>query len=165
MCEGHGLMLLNNKQTIFVIWNAILNQSQNSEKTLNNTYNILNKLKDKDISEIFHSDIHAIVASKPSLHRFPNKMSNYLYDSLQLILLEFNGQASSVFTDINSREKIISNLMRFNGIGKHKAVVAYSVVHSYVKKTSCSYDYGMDYCRKLETTIQVEIGLLTQLER
>lgn len=112
--------ILTNTQALFLIWNTILNQSQPSQKTLESTLDLMNRLGlindfDKRFCRISFDDIYTEMTKKPLVHRFYNQMSTNLYMSVKHILKRYSGQPSSVFHQANE-ENVTNNLLGFRGI-------------------------------------------------
>ena len=168
--KENGKDNMNNKQALFVIWNAILNQSQNSEKTLKNTFFLMKRLGllndfDECFDRLNYDIISDIMKRKPLIHRFYNKMTYNLCFSVEHIKNDFSKKPCNVFDTI-SKEKIIDNLLSFRGIGTHKAEVAYEIVYLYSihKKNVTEYaDRVFQSCPALYYTLNLEFQILEYL--
>lgn len=109
-------------QAIILIWFTLFNQGQRAEKTLRDVI---------EFSEQFGNDYHRFIkldyyqieeaiCFPKKLHRFPKKMTMYIFESVCTINERFGGKASKVFRDTR---KVKKNLLLFKGIGEHKAQV------------------------------------------
>lgn len=99
-----------------------MNQSQNSKVVIRNVALLLDRLGFQNNFKFFsYEDIYNAMTFPTVLHRFPNKMSQYLAESLVTVKNKFDGDSINVFID---KSKIVDNLMLFKGIGEHKANIA-----------------------------------------
>lgn len=113
---------INSKQSLALLWLTIMNQSQNSKAIIANISILFERLSvDKDIANIPYEEIYHAMTMPTKLHRFPKKMSEYLYKSLVTIYEKFGNQPSNIF---KTRDCVTDNLLLFSGIGMHKALIA-----------------------------------------
>ena len=159
---------LNKMQSIFLIWSTILNQSQSALTVFDNTYELLHKLGITDQFDLIYTSlsydkIYTFMTEGKSLHRFPRKMSNYLYSSIQLINTSFNGNPQKVF---EKNTNIRKNLMLFQGIGDHKAYVTEQIIDIYTSATpALDIDKICDGCISVADTINKEFCYLDKLSK
>lgn len=78
---------MNNRQSLYLLWATILNQSQSAEKVLKNTFELFKRLNllsnfDKEYKNINYENIEKGMSTKPCLHRFPRNMSVNIWDSV-----------------------------------------------------------------------------------
>lgn len=87
MKSENGTSKLNSYQAICLIWITILNQSQRAELVIANMDKLLNRLKiiNPNILELTFNEIYEGMTRPTKLHRFPRKMSLYLYNALEKI--------------------------------------------------------------------------------
>ena len=155
---------MTNKQALFIIWNAILNQSQDAKKTLNSTFCLMERLG--LISDFFTSFkklnyelLFTAMTEKPMIHRFYNKMTHNLYLSVIHIMKCFAGLPCNVFLTSEKKE-IINRLLEFNGIGLHKAEIAYMISGLYNESNDDTTDYieqNIIACPALDETLGLEL--------
>ena len=116
-----GEIKLTGKQSIFLIWNSILNQSQDAEYSIKSTVVLMERLNlidnfENALASLNETKICAAFGHYPKIHRFSNKMCQYIVLSLDII-----NQFSDLNTIFQDSENTIEKLMLFPGIGLHKA--------------------------------------------
>ena len=119
----------NNRQSLYLLWATILNQSQSAETVLKNTFELFKRLKlllnfDKEYKNLNYEIIEKGITTKPCLHRFPRNMSMNIWDSICMINQKYKGNPKEVFAKSNVNGNIKGRLMEFQGIGEHKADTA-----------------------------------------
>lgn len=113
---------MNCEQALALLWISIMNQSQTCKSVIKNVPLLFERLHFDGKFKIFtYEEIYYAMTIPTILHRFPKKMSTYLTESLITIYNRFDGKPDSLFAE---RQKIISNLMCFKGIGRHKAKIS-----------------------------------------
>lgn len=120
---------MNNRQSLYLLWATILNQSQSAETVLKNTFELFKRLKllsnfDKEYKNLNYEIIEKGITTKPCLHRFPRNMSMNIWDSICMINQKYKGNSKEVFAKSNVNGNIKGRLMEFQGIGEHKADTA-----------------------------------------
>lgn len=120
---------MNNRQSLYLLWATILNQSQSAETVLKNTFELFKRLKlllnfDKEYKNLNYEIIEKGITTKPCLHRFPRNMSMNIWDSICMINQKYKGNPKEVFVKSNVNGNIKGRLMEFQGIGEHKADTA-----------------------------------------
>lgn len=158
---------MTNPQALFIIWNAILNQSQDAKKTINNTLELMNRLGLlNNFSESYklldYDSIYSAMTHKPMLHRFYRKMTKDLHYSVIHIDRHFEGSPLNVFLCQN-KQNVFNNLLGFSGVGPHKAEIAvfvFSHFLNYNNNTDVNYDYCFHSCPTIYETLGLEIEIL-----
>ena len=161
---------VTNKQALFIIWNAILNQSQDAKKTINNTLMLMERLGlinnfFTSFGKINYDLLFASMTDRPMVHRFYNKMTRDLYFSVVHIANRFAGFPCNVFSTPN-KQQTINNLLEFRGIGLHKAEIVYMIVNLYNKPNNCDINYieqNFKSCSSLYKTLNTEFEILDDL--
>lgn len=120
---------MNNRQSLYLLWATILNQSQSAETVLKNTFELFKRLKlllnlDKEYKNLNYEIIEKGITTKHCLHRFPRNMSMNIWDSICMINQKYKGNPKEVFVKSNVNGNIKGRLMEFQGIGEHKADTA-----------------------------------------
>lgn len=154
-------------QSLFIIWNAILNQSQDAKKTLDVTLQIMEKLgltRDFSMSfyELDYDSIYSVFCEKPKPHRFYKKMAYLIYQSVEHIWKNYEGIPRMVFSSSN-KSQIVTNLLEFKGIGEHKAEVAYMFFDIYNNRVNNNYVQCGFQCPALYETLEIELEILERL--
>lgn len=122
---------INSKQSLALLWITIMNQSQSSNSIVTNVSTLFERLSfDKGMRVVSYKEIYTAMTMPTKLHRFPKKMSEYLYKSLVTINEKFENQPSNIF---KRRDCITDNLLLFSGIGTHKALIALYKFDCFVK--------------------------------
>lgn len=119
---------INSIQSVALLWFTIMNQSQKSKNIIKNVPLLFGRLGiDQKFMNFTYEEIYNAMINPTSLHRFPKKMSIYLFESLITICDKFDGNPSNIFVE---REAVIKNLLSFKGIGEHKANIAFYIYES-----------------------------------
>lgn len=148
---------LSEIQSLFLIWLTILNQSESTEKVLKNTLNLFRRLNIKNnYNNLNHHMIQNSLTEKPCLHRFPNKMSKFLYKSILIINEKFNGNACLVF-----KGDFKKNILLFDGIGNHKAELLYLIYEFLL--TNKLDNFKLDLLRKICPKLSLD-NLIEEIE-
>ena len=124
-----NLLKKEEKQFIFDNLNAfviglIADQSVKAEIAWSLPYKLYQRIGSFDFKEILNnyteSDIENIIREKPSLHRYPSKMANYIYNAMQEIVSKYNSNVSNIWLNKSAAE-IVESLEKFKGISHKKA--------------------------------------------
>ncbi len=158
---------MNNKQSLYLLWATILNQSQNAEIVLKNTIKLFERLNllsdfDKEYKRLSYEKIKRKIAEKPCLHRFPTNMSINIWDSICTINEEYGGNPREIFKGSNKINDIKERLMQFRGIGEHKADTAIIILKIYTENKELNNLFNIK-CTELYRTIGQEIQILDEL--
>lgn len=70
------------------------------------------------------SEVHAAFVKPPKLHRFPNQTPRFVVDGARRVIEEFDGDASSVWSDSPTAAVLQERLRAFAGISQKKAAMA-----------------------------------------
>lgn len=153
---------LTEKQSYYLLWVTIMNQSQSSKKVIQNTSELLNRLGSyKVYNQLTHSSILKCMHTYPKLHRFPNKMADYIYASINIINSKFNGNIIQVFS--GNKELIIDNLCSFFGINAHKASICFFMLECVRNNKLDEMSYEKLNCNISMETIINELDIINNL--
>ena len=158
---------MNNRQSLYLLWATILNQSQSAETVLKNTFELLKRLNllsnfVKEYENLNYENIEKGIATKPFLHRFPRNMSINIWDSICTINEKYNGNPKEVFVESNGNGDIKSRLMEFRGIGEHKADTAIIILKIFEGNKGLNSVFDAK-CTELFKTIGQEMQFLDKL--
>ena len=158
---------MNNRQSLYLLWATILNQSQSAETVLKNTFELLKRLNllsnfVKEYENLNYENIEKGIATKPCLHRFPRNMSINIWDSICTINEKYNGNPKEVFVESNGNGDIKSRLMEFRGIGEHKADTAIIILKIFEGNKGLNSAFDAK-CTELFKTIGQEMQFLDKL--
>ncbi len=158
---------MNNRQSLYLLWATILNQSQSAETVLENTFELFRRLNlfsnfDKEYKNLDYEKIEKNIATKPCLHRFPKNMSINIWYSVCTINEKYKGSPKEIFRNINEVNILKNRLMEFRGIGEHKADTAIIIFKTYTGNNDLN-DVFNAKCRELYKTIGQEIQILDEL--
>lgn len=158
---------MNNRQSLYLLWATILNQSQSAETVLKNTFELLKRLNllsnfVKEYENLNYENIEKGIATKPCLHRFPRNMSINIWDSICTINEKYNGNPKEVFVESNGNGDIKSRLMEFRGIGEHKADTAIIILKIFEGNKWLNSVFDAK-CTELFKTIGQEMQFLDKL--
>ena len=158
---------MNNRQSLYLLWATILNQSQSAETVLKNTFELFKRLNllsnfDKEYKKLNYENIEKGIATKPCLHRFPRNMSINIWDSTCMINEKYKGNPKEVFNKSNSNGDLKSRLMEFRGIGEHKADTAIIILKIFEGNKGLNSVFDAK-CTELYKTIGQEMQFLDKL--
>ena len=158
---------MNNRQSLYLLWATILNQSQSAETVLKNTFELLKRLNllsnfVKEYENLNYENIEKGIATKPCLHRVPRNMSINIWDSICTINEKYNGNPKEVFVESNGNGDIKSRLMEFRGIGEHKADTAIIILKIFEGNKGLNSVFDAK-CTELFKTIGQEMQFLDKL--
>lgn len=158
---------MNNRQSLYLLWATILNQSQSAETVLKNTFELLKRLNllsnfVKEYENLNYENIEKGIATKPCLHRFPRNMSINIWDSICTINEKYNGNPKEVFVESNGNGDIKNRLMEFRGIGEHKADTAIIILKIFEGNKGLNSVFDAK-CTELFKTIGQEMQFLDKL--
>ena len=116
-------------EKLYLVIVTIFNQSQNGNISIKNSFIFLERLlikaKVNQLAQISYSDIVECMIFPTVLHRFPNRVSEYLFKSIKLFIRFEEDGGVDIFS---SQKEIEEYFLQFYGIGKHKAFFASIVV-------------------------------------
>lgn len=118
--------MLDKEASIYLMISMIFNQSCKSSVAFKVPRELLNRLKMEsyDLCQIEVMGFNVLnnaILLKPCLHRFPENMSKYLFNSIHIINKKFNSDPRNIWRNKKEQE-IIKNLKMLSGIGNHKAI-------------------------------------------
>lgn len=159
---------MNNKQALYLLWSTILNQSQVANGTLDKTLDLFERLNlNKNFLTFFKQSTYEKVLEsilrKPVIHRFPNRMAEYLYFSIQFIIRKYKNNPYLVFENFNSFFELKTRLMEFRGIGEHKANIAVCIFKKFIKEEDFIIN-EKNNCSSLFFTLDKEMCILSRLK-
>ena len=144
---------MNNRQSLYLLWATILNQSQSADTVLKNTFELFKRLNllsnfDKGYKNLDYENIEKCLTTKPCLHRFPRNMSMNIWDSVFVINEKYKGNPKEIFVKSNECDDVKSRLMEFRGIGEHKADTAIIILKIYEENKGLNSVFDeLDYDR------------------
>lgn len=102
----------------------ISDQSVKAEIAWSLPYKLSVRLGSFDFNEILkkynEKDLEDIIREKPSLHRYPSRMANYIYNAMINIVSMYDSNAENIWKNKTAAE-IIESLEKFKGISRKKA--------------------------------------------
>lgn len=114
--------ILNNLNAFII--GLISDQSVKAEIAWSLPYKLANRMGNFDFNDILkkytEEDIENIIREKPSLHRYPSRMANYIYNAMQDIVLKYESNAENIWKNKSAAE-IVAALEQFKGISHKKA--------------------------------------------
>lgn len=112
-----------NDLNAFII-GLISDQSVKAEIAWSLPYKLANRLGTFDFNEIIKkydaTNIETAIKEKPALHRYPNRMSLYIYEAIKRIISNYNSKAENIWNG-KTAEQIVNELEQFKGISHKKA--------------------------------------------
>lgn len=112
-----------NDLNAFII-GLISDQSVKAEIAWSLPYKLSDRLGSFDFKEILkkynEKDLEDIIRTKPSLHRYPSRMANYIYNAMIDIVSKYDSKAENIWKNKTAAE-IVESLEKFKGISHKKA--------------------------------------------
>lgn len=152
---------INKKQMYYLLISTIFHQSQNTNTTLQNSLKWVEELEknyvctERELTDLFYK--------QGIKHRFPNKMIDYLDSTFDTLKYDFK-DINNVFQVTNFIE-LKNNLLKFKGIGEHKAqicILKYMILQG--KSIDIDdYDQMLNNCCSLDETLFREIEIIKKL--
>ncbi|HIS91343.1 MAG TPA: endonuclease III [Candidatus Faecisoma merdavium] len=124
-----NLLTEEEKKFIFTDLNAfiiglIADQSVKAEIAWSLPYKLSQRMGGFDIAEILkkynQEDLENFIKTKPALHRYPSRMSNYIYNAFLELYKNYNSKAENIWNNKTAAE-IVETLETFKGISHKKA--------------------------------------------
>jgi uncharacterized HhH-GPD family protein len=80
------------------------------------------------IAATSEEDFVALCSQPPAIHRFPAAMAKRVRQLCQVLIADYDGQATNVWKDARSGSKVRANLERLPGFGADKAAIFTAVL-------------------------------------
>lgn len=120
--EEEKQFILNNLNAFII--GLISDQSVKAETAWSLPYKLSERLGNFEFKEILkkynEKDIEDIIRKKPSLHRYPSRMANYIYNAMNDIVIKYDSKAENIWKNKTAAE-IVESLEKFKGISHKKA--------------------------------------------
>lgn len=120
--EEEKQFILNNLNAFII--GLISDQSVKAETAWSLPYKLSERLGNFEFEEILkkytEKDIEDIIREKPSLHRYPSRMANYIYNAMNDIATKYDSNAENIWKNKTAAE-IVESLEKFKGISHKKA--------------------------------------------
>lgn len=120
--EEEKQFILNNLNAFII--GLISDQSVKAETAWSLPYKLSERLGNFEFKEILkkytEKDIEDIIREKPSLHRYPSRMANYIYNTMNDIVTKYDSNAINIWKNKTAAE-IVESLEKFKGISHKKA--------------------------------------------
>ena len=138
---------INKKQMYYLLISTLFHQSQNTNTTLQNSLKLVEELEKKNYV-CTERELTDLFYKQGIKHRFPNKMIDYLDSMFDTNFIELK-----------------NNLLKFKGIGEHKAqicILKYMILQG--KSIDIDdYDQMLNNCCSLDETLFREIEIIKKL--
>lgn len=120
--EEEKQFILNNLNAFII--GLISDQSVKAETAWSLPHKLSERLGNFEFKEILkkytEKDIEDIIREKPSLHRYPSRMANYIYNAMNDIVTKYDSNAENIWKNKTAAE-IVESLEKFKGISHKKA--------------------------------------------
>lgn len=120
--EEEKQFILNNLNAFII--GLISDQSVKAETAWSLPYKLSERLGNFEFKEILkkynEKDIEDIIRKKTSLHRYPSRMANYIYNAMNDIVIKYDSKAENIWKNKTAAE-IVESLEKFKGISHKKA--------------------------------------------
>jgi len=74
------------------------------------------------MSEFMQEHLEKVIKEKPSLHRYPKRISQYLFKTVKLLIEKYESDATNIWRN-KEADEILKNLKEFSGIGEKKSAL------------------------------------------
>ena len=125
---------------------CLMNRQIKAEKVGLIPYELKRRIGDfsfKTLLEFKKKELHTFLNKPTPLHRYTNKMSEYLYKAIQKIKEKYNGDASKIWSNRPSSADVVLRFLEFDGIGQKIATMAANLLARELKVKFCDY-YSID---------------------
>lgn len=166
---------MNVNQAYYLLFKTIMSQGQDSQQVMRNSRALLLRLleevgDDACLTSVSYGAVSGTMGGSPALHRFPNKMGNFVFEALQVVATEFAGDPRAVFLsagELKSRDLLIESLVQFPGIAEHKAKVAATIAGAYFSEERGveHWESAASICPQLVHSLDDEIEMLHEIGR
>lgn len=117
------------------LFGVIFDQSIRYEKAWKAPIELKKRLGHLDVRKIAKmrkSELEKVLRGRKdeekSLHRFPEKLADWIIEASKLILSEYKGKAQNIWNDKPTAVELINRLREFKGIGQKKANMAAEIL-------------------------------------
>ncbi len=152
-----------------------MNQSQDSKITFKNTLELMRRLNinsqtpqtlEAYLKQLSHSNISKAMNTKPAIHRFPNRMTQHIYASVELINKKYDSSPEKVFAISQITPcKFETRLQKFKGIGPHKAAITSTLITMYLDNQQSTREIAdlKNICPSITNSLNEEFSILYKL--
>lgn len=122
----------------------------------------LKELIADNVLQIGYEKLYSAFVISPCLHRFPETMVNYLFETCITISKEFGNDPRNIWR-VKNNDEIINNFRLLPGIGSHKSIlglVVLSFLDDEIELNHKYIQYVNEKCSGLLMTIHDVINIL-----
>ena len=121
---------LKNQPHAFVL-RCVMDRQIKAERAWMIPYVFAQTLGDFSIEALGGLDIdqvHEIMTNPQPLHRFPKKMSRNFLEAIELIVTQYGGDASAIWSDVPSSATVVYRFLQFRGVGQKIGTMAANIL-------------------------------------
>ena len=132
--EANALILHNPFAFLLAV---IFDQGIPAERAWRAPYELMRRLGHLDPARMLADPVRvrAAVAQPPVLHRYREKMPDWLVAAARIVLHDYAGDAARIWNDQPTARQLQQRLDRFPGIGQKKAAMAVEILDRDLGKT------------------------------
>ncbi len=105
----------------------LLDQQVPLEKAFSSPYQLVQRLGHEptaaELADFNPEELAAIFAERPALHRFPKAMAARTQELARLLVDRYDGDATQVWTGVDSGAELVARLAELPGFGGYKAQI------------------------------------------
>lgn len=110
----------------------VLDQQITMEKAFAGPYVLKQRLGHLDVRKIATMDLEKLVVvfrtPRPAIHRFPNNMAKRVHDLCKTIVKDYNGDASTVWSQAKDGDDLAARIGKLPGFGDMKVKILVAVL-------------------------------------
>lgn len=126
ICQDETSDAVLDESAFALLSGMLLDQQYPMEHAFRGPAKIRARLGSFDVVEIADMDpekFKSICSETPAIHRFPGSMAGRLQQLAQLIVEDYDGDASRIWTEAESGKHLLQRLQKLPGFGKQKAQI------------------------------------------
>ncbi len=126
--------MIGKEAAIHLVFSVIFNQSCKSDVAFRAPGEMLKRLNIQffdlyELERIGSQGIYQVLILKPCLHRFPQNMATYIYNSVKIINAKYKSDPRNIWRN-KTESEIMNGLKSLSGVGTHK--VSQLLIYLYV---------------------------------
>ena len=113
---------------------VIFDQGITAERAWSAPWELRNRIGHLDPKRIIDEpqEVRRAVQSPPSLHRFVEKIPEWIIGAAQRVVIEYDGRAGNIWAGAPTAELMQERLRAFDGIGQKKAAMAVEILERHL---------------------------------
>ncbi|QCX27235.1 HhH-GPD-type base excision DNA repair protein [Nocardioides jishulii] len=164
ICQDPAADALLAESDFALLIGMMLDQQYPMEHAFRGPEKIRERLGSFEVEEIAHADpeaFAAMAATTPAIHRFPGSMAARVQEIARIVLEEYGGDTSRLWTEAKDGKDLMKRVTALPGFGKQKAQIFVALLAKQrgVKPQgweSVAGDYALDGFRSVADVIDAD---------